>query len=171
MSSSQITPVVPDQRSAVVTGFGHVAQITCDLDRLVRFYREVFDVPFVELPGPDARHGFLLLGTGPHPGDLGAMLHVFEMSEDITGPMPPADVMFRRGRLDHIAIEAADEPALELLRDRLVACGASDGVVRVFGGRFLSIHLVDPDGMHLEVGCAWRRERFGDADVVLAHEG
>jgi hypothetical protein len=76
--------------------------------------------------------------------------------------------MFRRGRLDHVAIEAASESALRELRDRLVARGACDGVVRLFGERFLSLHVVDPDGMRMEVGCTRTGEDFTDDELAPA---
>jgi catechol 2,3-dioxygenase-like lactoylglutathione lyase family enzyme len=158
---------VSAERSSLVGGLNHVAQVTRNLDRLTNFYADVFDVPFAELPPHrDRRHGFLLLGRGSPDGDPGPMLHVFELPEEATGPFGPADQMFRRGRLDHLAIEAADEHALAEVRDRLVELGASDGVVRVFGGWLLSVNFVDPDGMRLEVGCRWSGVRFADEDVV-----
>ena len=156
------------ERSSLVGGFNHVAQVTRDLDRLAAFYADVFEVPFVELPPAGARHGFLLFGHGTAAGDPGPILHVFEMQEETTGPFGPTE-MFRRGRLDHFAIEATDEHALAKIRDRLVEGGASDGVVRVFGGWFLSLHVVDPDGMELEVGCRWSRDHFSEDDVAIAH--
>jgi catechol 2,3-dioxygenase-like lactoylglutathione lyase family enzyme len=156
-------------RSSLIRGFNHVAAVTHDLDRLTAFYRDVFDVPFVPIPTPDIRHGFLLLGDMAPNGGLGPILHVFEATEDMTGELPDATAIFRRGRLDHIALDATDEFALAELRDRLVAAGASDGVVRVFGGHYLSVHVEDPDGMQLEVGCNWTGDVFGESDVVREH--
>jgi catechol 2,3-dioxygenase-like lactoylglutathione lyase family enzyme len=133
----------------LVTGLNHVAVITRDLDRFVGFYREVFDASFEELTDPRGRHGFVhLADSGPM-----SVLHAFEVGEEITGPFDEAPNMFRRGQIDHLAIEASSESALCELRDRLAARGASDGSVRLFGDRLLSIHVVDPDGMHLEVCC------------------
>ena len=156
------------ERSPFVGGFNHVAQTTPDLDRLTAFYTDTLGVPFVELPDTRGRHGFLLLGDAGSDG-LGPILHVFEAPEAVTGPLADPDAMFRRGRLDHIAIEARDESSLAELRDRLVASGACNGVVRVFGGHLLSLHVVDPDGMRLEICCPWTHTVFGDEDVVLAH--
>jgi len=156
-----------DQRSDLVAGFNHVALLTRDLDRLAAFYRDVFDVPLVELPDPRGRHGFLPLG-GAADGGLGPVVHAFEVPEQMTGAFPDADTMFRRGRLDHLAIEAAGEPALRELRDRLVERGACDGVVRLFAGWFLSVHVVDPDGLRLEVGCLRTGEVFTDDELEPA---
>jgi catechol 2,3-dioxygenase-like lactoylglutathione lyase family enzyme len=158
-------------RSPLVGGFNHVAQVTRDLDRLARFYDEVLEVPFCELPGGDdrGRHGFLLLGRGTSEEDPGPVLHVFEVPEEVTGPLPDAGAFFRRGRLDHLAIEASDERSLCEIRDRLVERGASDGSIRLFGGWFLSVHLVDPDGMELEVGCRWTGEVVAREDLDVEH--
>ena len=156
------------ERSALIGGVNHVAQVTHDLDRLTSFYAAALGVPFVELPDDRGRHGFLLLGDADAHG-LGPILHVFEVPAAMTGPLADPDAMFRRGRLDHLAIEARDETALAELRDRIVALGASNGVVRVFGGHVLSLHVVDPDGMRLEICCPWTRTTFGDDDVEIAH--
>ena len=151
-----MSTTTPTKQSTLVSGFNHVAQTTQDLDRLVAFYGEMMDIPFEELSDPRARHGFLHLGS--------AILHVFEIPVEMT-QYGDADAMFRRGRLDHIAIEAADEFALATIRDRLVAAGHSDGVVTIFDDWLLSVHVVDPDGMRLEVTCRWTRDVFGPDDV------
>jgi catechol 2,3-dioxygenase-like lactoylglutathione lyase family enzyme len=159
-------------RSTLVDGLNHVALASRDLDRLAAFYAEVFDVPFVELAPPagrQGRHGFLLLGRGATAQDPGPVIHVFEVPEAVTGPFPDADAFLGRGRLDHLAIEAAGERELCDIRDRLVTRGASDGTIRVFGGWFLSVHVVDPDGMRLEVGCRRTGEVLGEDDVTVEH--
>jgi len=65
--------------------------------------------------------------TQPHP-HAGAQapglarrqrLHVFELHEEITGPVPLLP-MFRRGRIDHFGLNAPDEHALRTVRDRLL---------------------------------------------------
>jgi catechol 2,3-dioxygenase-like lactoylglutathione lyase family enzyme len=165
MSSSLAPSPAP---SSLVNGFNHVAVITRDLDRLVAFYAANFDVPFLEIPDPRGRHGFLRLAGGRDEGDPGPVLHAFEMPEHVTGPFPPADDMFRRGRLDHVAIEAAGEAEFRELRDRLVGADATDGVIRVFGDRFLSLHVIDPDGMRLEVGCVRTGTVFDDTELEIA---
>ena len=146
------------EQSTLVSGFNHVAQSTQDLDRLVAFYRDTMDIAFEEAPeDPRARHGYFHIGP--------AVLHVFQIPAEATDYGDP-DAMFRRGRLDHIAIEAADEAALATIRERLLAVGATTGVVQVFEGRILSLHVVDPDGMRLEVTTTWTRDVFGEDDVV-----
>lgn len=129
----------------LLAGFNHVATVTRDMDRLIRFYEEVFDAkPVFDLvaPGLELRHVGIDLG--------GAFLHAWEAAEERTGSFPSA--MFRRGRLDHLALAARDESSLEQLRQRLVAHGACNGDITDFGS-ILSVWFMDPDGMELEVCC------------------
>ncbi len=140
---------------SLLNGFNHVATMTRDMDRLIEFYKEVFDAkPVFDLvaPGLELRHVGIDLG--------GAFLHAWEASEDVTGPFPRE--MFRRGRLDHIALAARDEGSLEELRQRLISHGACDGSISDFGSVF-SVWFTDPDGMELEVCCL--KEGADMADV------
>jgi catechol 2,3-dioxygenase-like lactoylglutathione lyase family enzyme len=140
--------------TTLLAGFNHVATITRDMDRLVRFYDDVFDAtPVFDLvaPGLELRHVGIDLG--------GAFLHAWEAAEDRTGAF--STEMFRRGRLDHIALAARDEEALEILRRRLVEHGACEGSVTDFGS-ILSVWFTDPDGMELEVCCFKAGVPIGD---------
>jgi hypothetical protein len=58
--------------------------------------------------------------------------------------------MFERGRLDHFGLEAATHEAFDVIRDRLIAKGATDGFVTDFGPE-LSLFFRDPDGLEGEV--------------------
>jgi catechol 2,3-dioxygenase-like lactoylglutathione lyase family enzyme len=58
--------------------------------------------------------------------------------------------MFGRGRLDHLALQAASLQDFEEIRDRLMARGAADDFVTDFG-QMLSIFFRDPDGLECEV--------------------
>ena len=58
--------------------------------------------------------------------------------------------MFGRGRLDHLAVQAASLEAFETIRDRLMARGAADDFVTDFGP-MLSLFFRDPDGLECEV--------------------
>lgn len=130
---------------SLLSGFNHVATVTRDMDRLVTFYEEVFDAkPEFDLvaPGLELRHVGINLG--------GALLHAWEVPEEKTGKFDQQ--MFSRGRLDHLALAARDEAALQVLRQRLVAAGACEGNVTDFGS-ILSVWFTDPDGMELEVCC------------------
>jgi catechol 2,3-dioxygenase-like lactoylglutathione lyase family enzyme len=140
-------------------GFNHVASITRDLDRLIAFHEELLGLPFEDMTDPRARHGMFRLG--PSCG-----LHVFEIPEEGTGPFPENEMM-RRGRLDHIAFETTGEAALAEVRRRAVALGASDGTLTLFGRTSLSLHVVDPDGQHLEVCCVPDGSVFGPGDYEV----
>ena len=127
----------------LLDGFNHVALLTADTDRLIEFYTSVFGAT---VRGRVAEaDGFLLtvIDVGPH-----SELNVFQLAgnEEAHRQTP----MFGRGRLDHLALQAADLDAFVTIRDRLVARGASDGFVTDFGP-VLSLFFRDPDGLEAEV--------------------
>jgi catechol 2,3-dioxygenase-like lactoylglutathione lyase family enzyme len=119
----------------------HLAFVTADMDRLIVFYDRVFGARVtVDITEDGLRHAFI--EVGPH-----TVLHPFQ----VPGTKPPVSLpMFRRGRLDHFALNAASEDAFRELRRRLVAEGASDGVVTDMGS-LLNLSFTDPDGGHNEV--------------------
>ena len=129
----------------LVDGISHVATMTENLDRMVAFYRRVFDADVSQVMEEDGlRHQLIYFGDQ-------VALHPFEV------PWKQLDQrfeMFDRGRLDHFGVTAPSVEALLELRDRLLAenegAGASDAQIRDFGALY-SLHYVDPDGVHLEV--------------------
>ena len=128
----------------LTAGLDHVATITADGDRLVDFYRSVFDAT-VERDGPEFPGGprMIVLNIGPS-----TELNVFEIEgNDEASRQTP---MFGRGRLDHLGLLAADLASFEEIRRRLIAVGAADAVVTEFG-RKLSLFFRDPDAMECEV--------------------
>lgn len=58
--------------------------------------------------------------------------------------------MFGRGRLDHLALEAASLETFDTIRERLVSRDSSDGFVTDFGP-VLSLFFREPDGLEAEV--------------------
>lgn len=58
--------------------------------------------------------------------------------------------MFGRGRIDHLGLQAASKRTSDVVRDRLIAAGASDGFVTDFGP-VLSVFFRDPDVLEGEV--------------------
>jgi hypothetical protein len=58
--------------------------------------------------------------------------------------------MFGRGHLDHIALDVADREQFEMLRQRLVAIGASNGLATDFG-MLRAVVFKDPDGLEAEI--------------------
>jgi len=127
----------------LLDGVNHVAILTADTDRLHAFYGEVFDatVSHDGAAGEGIRLSFVDVGPNTE-------LNVFQIDgNDQPGRQAP---MFGRGRIDHLGLQAASLEAFDVIRDRLVARGASDGFVTDFGA-VLSLFFRDPDGLEGEV--------------------
>jgi catechol 2,3-dioxygenase-like lactoylglutathione lyase family enzyme len=126
----------------LLSGINHVAVLTGDTDRLIEFYEGAFGAGHETI---QERDGFRL--TLVHVGPT-AELNVFEMegNDEHQRQVP----MFGRGRLDHLALEAASIEAFDTIRDRLIERGATDGFVTDFG-HVLSLFFRDPDGLEAEV--------------------
>lgn len=140
----------------LLNGFNHVATITANLDRLIEFYRDVFGAEVVMdkvAPGIDLRHVGIDLGGG-------AFLHAWEVSEDDVSAA--GNQMFRRGRVDHVALSAPDEETLWRIEERLKARGDTDTHRSDFGN-ILGVFFRDPDGMELEVCCFRAGATWADA--------
>lgn len=143
-------------------GVNHIAFLSSDLERLSRFYEELFGArTVVELPIPEpegpGRHALISIGAG-------ATLHVFEFAKI---PTPPERPMFQRGRIDHFALNVADAETFDRLRSDLIERGASDGIVTDFGiMRVLS--FTDPDGHTLELAHWVGGEDPGQIDATAA---
>jgi catechol 2,3-dioxygenase-like lactoylglutathione lyase family enzyme len=126
----------------LLTGINHVAVLTEDLDRFVAFYCDLFEVDVVfEETTPAFRHA--ILRTGPdswlHPAEVAGSAHATASA-----------AQFDRGHLDHLALTAASAEAFADVRSRLVARGASEGVIDDLGA-FHSLWFEDPDGMQVEL--------------------
>jgi catechol 2,3-dioxygenase-like lactoylglutathione lyase family enzyme len=127
-------------------GLNHIAVITNDAERMQQFYRDVFEAEIVrdgsEFPN----------GSGPRLtiikiGDF-AELNVFEIDGNTEADRQVP--MFGRGRLDHLALQAASFEAFEEARRRLMDQGAADDFVTDFGS-MLSVFFRDPDGLECEL--------------------
>ncbi|OAA27881.1 lactoylglutathione lyase-like lyase [Frankia sp. EI5c] len=126
----------------LLNGVNHVAILTNDARRLHAFYHEVFGATVeheVRMPGGTLS----LVAIGP-----ATELNVFEL-DDNTEALRQTP-MFGRGRIDHLGLQAASTDAFDLIRDRLMARGATDGFVTDFGP-VLSLFFRDPDGLEAEV--------------------
>ncbi len=125
-------------------GIDHVATITNDGDRLKQFYVDIFEAT-VESDGPEFPGGprMIILNLGP-----ASELNVFQIEGNHEADRQTP--MFGRGRLDHIGLHARDLECFERIRERLMAVGATDGVVTEFG-RKISLFFRDPDQMECEV--------------------
>jgi catechol 2,3-dioxygenase-like lactoylglutathione lyase family enzyme len=127
----------------LVNGFNHVAILTADTNRFVDFYRDVFGA---EVEGETAMGGEGLL-TFVRIGQQ-AEINLFEVHGNTEALRQTP--MFGRGRIDHIALQAASFADFEEIRRRLIALGASDEFVTDFGP-LLSVFFRDPDGLEGEV--------------------
>ena len=129
--------------AVLLDGFNHVAILTGDTDRLVAFYQEVFGATVDGDLRPQDGMRLTMVKVGPN-----SEFNVFELdgNEEAAKQTP----MFGRGRIDHLALQAASMEAFDEIRSRLMARGASDGFVTDFGPIF-SLFFRDPDGLEAEV--------------------
>jgi catechol 2,3-dioxygenase-like lactoylglutathione lyase family enzyme len=126
----------------LTNGFNHVAILTNETDRFVSFYTEMFDAEAFALENnSELRLTLVKIGEDVE-------INLFEITgNDEADRQKP---MFGRGRLDHIALQAASLDDFDTIRQRLMERGASDGFVTDFGPQ-LSLFFVDPDGLEAEV--------------------
>jgi catechol 2,3-dioxygenase-like lactoylglutathione lyase family enzyme len=126
----------------LLRGINHVAVLTGDTDRFTEFYGAVFGATHEVFEEHD---GFKLtmVSVGPT-----AELNVFELAGNTESQRQVP--MFGRGRLDHLALEAASLETFDEIRTRLLGRGATNGFVTDFGP-MLSLFFRDPDGLEAEV--------------------
>jgi catechol 2,3-dioxygenase-like lactoylglutathione lyase family enzyme len=141
-------------------GISHVATVTDDLDRMIDFYRRIFDADLFGdvMEEEGLRHALVRLSDT-------VMLHPFEV------PFVEPDgrrEMFQRGRVDHFGVTVPTVEALLEVRERLQAegDGVTDGEIRDFGAVY-SLHFFDPDGVGSEVNL-WKAD--ADAHEMLRRE-
>ena len=128
-------------------GFNHVATLTTEMDRTVRFYEEAFGaVVTFTMERKDDHPKMTIIDLGG-----GAALNIFEVpADEIIGERRRQG---GRGAIDHFALAVPDRATLEQMRERLVAAGADEvGEIQRLGDEW-SLFFRDPDGMELEV-CA-----------------
>lgn len=118
-------------------GLHHVALVSSDVERTVRFYTEVLEFPLTEMIGnrdyPGSTHFFFDIGHGN-------LIAFFDFPGLDVGPY--AEVL---GGLHHIAISV--EPAQwKRLKDNLDAAG-----VEYLEESGTSVYFRDPDGARLEL--------------------
>jgi catechol 2,3-dioxygenase-like lactoylglutathione lyase family enzyme len=123
-------------------GINHVAVMTADTTAFTAFFAEVFGSPSTTIEEQD---GFRLtiVDVGPY-----SELNVFEIADNVESQRQVP--MFGRGRLDHLALQAESIDSFGVIRERLMARGATDGFVTDFGP-VLSLFFIGPDGLEAEV--------------------
>lgn len=130
----------------ITTGFNHVATLTADVDRIVKFYTDAFGAATTfEMAARDDHPRMVILDLGG-----GAALNVFEVAaDDIVGDRRRSG---GRGPVDHFGLAVDSLTTLEATRDRLRELGADIGEIQRLGSEW-SLFFRDPDGMELEVCC------------------
>jgi catechol 2,3-dioxygenase-like lactoylglutathione lyase family enzyme len=131
----------------VTSGLNHVATLTTDLDRLVRFYQDAFGAELIfEMEAKEDHPRMAILDLGG-----GAALNVFEVAsrDEIVGEQRRQG---GRGAIDHFALAVDSLQTLEKTRERLAELGADIGEIQQLGAEW-SLFFRDIDGMELEV-CA-----------------
>jgi catechol 2,3-dioxygenase-like lactoylglutathione lyase family enzyme len=134
------TPTRPQWR-----GINHLALVTPDMDKTVRFYHGVLGMPLVATlsVGP-MRHYFFEMGEGN-------TVAFFEWEgEDIPTFSKPAGIPPSfPAQFDHLSFDLPDERALHDLQERLRAAGVE--VTDVVDHDFIhSVYFTDPNGIALE---------------------
>lgn len=130
----------------ITAGFNHVATITADVDKIVKFYLDVFDAAVTfEMAAQPGHPRMVILDLGG-----GGALNVFEVpAEEIIGDRRQQG---GRGPVDHYGLAVDSLATLEATRDRLREAGAEIGEIQRLGSEW-SLFFRDPDGMELEVCC------------------
>jgi catechol 2,3-dioxygenase-like lactoylglutathione lyase family enzyme len=142
-------------------GVNHLALITDDMDKTVRFYVGVLGARLVATVGTESfRHYFFEFGAGTTIAFFeyrDAPPHSFAKPAGI--PHPQA-VQF-----DHLSLDLGDDEALLDLRARLkdANCEVTDVVDHGF---IHSIYFTDPNGIALEASC-WLLDPTGHAELSL----
>jgi catechol 2,3-dioxygenase-like lactoylglutathione lyase family enzyme len=139
---------------SLLSGVNHVAILTFDLERFIAFYSRVFEAKVVFHETSPFAHAILRVGASSwlHPVEAPNSPHAVAMPR-----------MFERGHLDHLALTASSAAAFGELRERLMACSASNGAVDDLGA-FHTLAFEDPDGMRGELTL------IVDPELVEIHE-
>jgi catechol 2,3-dioxygenase-like lactoylglutathione lyase family enzyme len=115
-----------------VKGFSHVQLRVSDIDTSVAWYAAALGL---------VRHGTGLMGGAVPMFGAGGRFAIVISAErpEVAG-----------GEVDHVAFRVEDRDALAAWGEQLRAAGIDHGGL-VESGEGLSIHLVDPDGLNVEL--------------------
>ena len=150
-------------------GVNHLVLVTNDMDKTVRFYRDILAMPVVGTMAAGVgderiRHYFFSLGSG-------SCVAFFEWPDAELPPTKASGVPASGRNFDHVSICVASEEALLNLQKRAREAGvpASDVVDHGF---VRSIYFEDPNGISLEFS-VWEMDlekdpMFRDSDPVPA---
>jgi catechol 2,3-dioxygenase-like lactoylglutathione lyase family enzyme len=140
----------PDERPpSAARGIHHTALVSGDVERTIRFYQDLLELPLTEMIDnrdyPGSTHFFFDLGNGN-------LLAFFDFPGLDSGPY--AEVL---GGLHHVAISVEPERWAHL-RGKLDAAG-----VPYAHHSGTSLYFAGPDGERLELICDPLGEMYGDA--------
>jgi catechol 2,3-dioxygenase-like lactoylglutathione lyase family enzyme len=127
----------------LLDGFNHVAILTSDTQRFVRFYQDVFGAEVTARMDMGGQGQLTFVRVGNQ-----AEINLFEVTGNTEASRQTP--MFGRGRIDHLGLQAASLEAFDEIRRRLINRGAADSFVTDFGP-VLSVFFRDPDGLEGEV--------------------
>lgn len=143
--------------SAGVMELGHVVLYVRNLERSVRFYRDVLGWRRLELPGPEVPVAMFSGGRTHHE------LLLIQVGED-AAPIPPG----RRVSLYHFGLKVGDTD--DELREVLVRL--IDANVRIVGtadhGMTHSLYIADPDGNEIELYIDVPGVDWNDPEVLMS---
>jgi catechol 2,3-dioxygenase-like lactoylglutathione lyase family enzyme len=138
-----------DRPASSARGLHHMALLSSDVERTIRFYQDLLEFPLTEIfenrDYQGSNHFFFDIGNGN-------LLAFFDFPGLDLGPY--AEVL---GGLHHVAI-SVDRPTWERLRGKLDAAGVA---YQEESGS--SIYLRDPDGARLELLADPLGEMYGDS--------
>lgn len=139
-------------------GVDHLAFVVTDLERSVKFYREVFDGEIGRSRGQNeqdkaakrSKHTLVKVGN-----------FGFDLFEMVPGDPPKTDT-----RHLHFAFEI-DPGDLDKVQEQLTRLGvAFDGPKAHGGGSGLSIYFKDPDGYQLEATAKFHDKAAYEAEIA-----
>ncbi len=138
-----------ERPASAARGLHHTALISSDVERTIRFYQDVLELPLTELienrDYPGSSHFFFDLGNGN-------LLAFFDFPGLDLGPY--AEVL---GGLHHVAISVEPERWRHLV-GKLEAAGVAHEIHSE-----VSAYFTDPDGARIEIIADPLGEMYGDA--------
>jgi catechol 2,3-dioxygenase-like lactoylglutathione lyase family enzyme len=150
MQELQVAPKGPVQ----YLGLHHLAMVTTDMDRTVRFYRDLLGMPLAVTlsEGVEGEPDFMRLymfNLGK-----GSTLAFFEWPSKVAELLSTQsyDMPIRQQRFDHVAIQVENLEALQNLRTYLLEHQVAVSEV-IDHQQIRSIYFNDPDGIALEASC------------------
>ncbi len=136
-----------------VRKINHLVLRVRDVERTIRFYRDILGMEVIGQVGPDGKAGVFFKFTDNH-HDLAC----FALGPHAEGPFDNQVGMY------HVALEVATLEELVAARDELARVGALVGMSDHSVSK--SLYVKDPDGTELEILWNVPREEWGNLNVM-----